>query len=115
MTKMRFIETFGRKEYIDQMEYNDCITLLKVRLNMIETKCNVKGNYLGNLFCQICNKELDTTEHLLRCEGLGDNETKNISKVDIKVPNEKLAKYVSNNIKKREDLGFSIKFGTENE
>ena len=43
-----------------------CLTIIIVVANyeMIETKCNYKGNFRENLLCQICNSERDTTEHL---------------------------------------------------
>ena len=41
MTKMRFIKSCEIESYIDKVNYDDCVTLLKTRLNMIETKLNL--------------------------------------------------------------------------
>ena len=107
-TKLRFIENTDRKKYIEELEYNDCVTVLKLRLNMAETKCNFKGNYPNNKNCEICKEDLDTTEHLLKCKA-GEPRLN----LDISQPNETLSKYIKHVIKRREDLGFAIKFGIE--
>ena len=114
MSKLRFIENMEKKEYLGEVEYTDCITIIKIRLNMIETKCNFKGNFGGNLKCHICKNSDDTTEHLLECpefewtrEGLKKED------LDILNPCETLAKYVRYIIKLREEKGFKIKFGKE--
>ena len=44
MTKLRFVEEFGKKKYLEELDYKDSITTLKTRLNMIEKKYNYKGN-----------------------------------------------------------------------
>ena len=67
-TKLRFLEKFSLKQYIEKIEFKDCINKMKLRLNMIETKCNFKGKYLKNQTCEICNENLDTTEHLFECK-----------------------------------------------
>ena len=113
MTKLRFVENVERKKYIEELEYSESITLLRLRLNMIETKCNYKGNFVGNQKCHFCSSE-DTTEHLLECpefewsrEGIKNEE------LDIHNPGEILAKYVRRIIKLREEKGFQIKFGKD--
>ena len=114
MRKLRFIQEFGKKKYLDDLEYQDSITMLKVRLNMIETKCNYKGNFKENEMCQICQAERDTTEHLLVCQKF-QTEIQYMSSEDMNIenPNEKLAKFIKYMIKSRENLGLSIKFGVE--
>ena len=109
MTKMRFIKSCEIESYIDKVNYDDCVTLLKTRLNMIETKCNYKGKFLNDLKCPLCKLELDTTEHLTECQGL--MEEKSVS--NISNPNDKLAKSIKKAIKIREDNGFKITFGDE--
>ena len=110
-TKLRFIEEFGRKNYIEELEYKDCVTMLKVRLNMVEVKCNFKGNF-NDKTCQICKQKQDTTEHLLECSKFDSdrNYLKN-EEINIAKPNENLAKFVRHMIKSREDQGSRIKFG----
>ena len=51
MSKMRFSKSFEIKNYIDKVNYDECVTLLKLRLNMIETKCNYKGKFQNDLSC----------------------------------------------------------------
>ena len=115
MTKLRFIENTERKKYLEEMDYEDSITLLRIRLNMVETKCNYKGNFLENQKCHFC-EELDKTEHLLECAEFGwfRNGIKN-DDLDVHNPTETLAKYIKIMIKLREDRGFKIKFGNEEE
>ena len=113
MTKLRFIENAERKKYIEELEYNESITLLKLRLNMLETKCNYKGNYKESQKCHFCNDD-DTTEHLLECpefeysrQGIKNED------LDIHNPGEILAKYVRQIVKLREEKGFEMKFGKD--
>ena len=100
MRKLRFIQEFGKKKYLDDLEYQDSITMLKVRLNMIETKCNYKGNFKENEMCQICQAERDTTEHLLVCQNF-QTEIQYMSSEDMNIENsnEKLAKFIEYMIK----------------
>ena len=69
MTKSRFIENVERKKYVEELDYNEIITFLKLRLNMVETKCSYKRNFLGKKKCYFCNNN-DKTEHLLECPDL---------------------------------------------
>ena len=94
MRKLRFIQEFGKKKYLDDLEYQDSITMLKVRLNMIETKCNYKGNFKENEMCQICQAERDTTEHLLVCQNF-QTEIQYMSSEDMNIEYPKLASAIS--------------------
>ena len=113
MTKLRFIEEFGKKKYLEELDYKDSITVLKTRLNMIETKGNYRGKFSENLLCQICKNDRDTTEHLFVCQSFHERLYMRSEDMDLKNPTENLAKFVRCMIKRREDLGFSIKFGAE--
>ena len=116
MTKLRFIVEYGRKEYIDEMEYIDCVTMLKLRLNVVETKCNYKGKFPIDQKCEICHEEQDTTEHLLKCTSFVDQRIKmKKEELDVLNPNANLTKYIRKTVKNRDDMGFSIKFGIEEE
>ena len=42
-------------------------TILKLRLNMLELKCNYKGEHKNNLACDLCKTGIDNTEHLFEC------------------------------------------------
>ena len=68
-TKSRFVieETFGAaKEYINNYSAHDVIDILKIRLNMMETKSNYKSKY-NNWDCPKCRTHQDTTEHIVEC------------------------------------------------
>ena len=113
MTKLRFIESTERKKYLEELDYEDSITILKLRLNMVETKCNYKGNFKENQNCHFCD-DLDKTEHLMECAEFDwSREGIKIQDLDLGNPCETLAKYVRMTIKLREDKGFKIKFGNE--
>ena len=114
MTKLRFVENVERKKYIEELDYEDSITILKLRLNMIETKCNYKGNFVGNLNCAICKQTEDKTEHLFDCpEFEMSRRGIKIEDLDIHNPSELLAKYVRRMIEFRKEKGFQIKFGSQ--
>ena len=70
-TKLRFIKTYGKKEYLES-GFKSSVTLIKARLNMVEVKCNFKGNYGKNLKCVLCKLKDDTTEHLFECSKLSE-------------------------------------------
>ena len=68
-TKLRFLtKVFKRKEYIDNLDSETAIGILKIRLNMIEVKHNYKGKYKEELKCPICRTNGDKTEHIIECE-----------------------------------------------
>ena len=105
-TKQRFIKEFKKKEYITNMEFKYSKLMLKIRLNMIEVKCNYKNKFKSNLICEMCKKEEDTTEHLLRCEAHPLNgmlNEKDIEKRNIRVP-----KVIEEILEIRKELGFEI-------
>ena len=111
MTKLRFVENVERNKYIEELDYEDSITILKLRLNMIETKCNYKE---GNLNCAICKQTEDKTEHLFDCpEFEMSRRGIKIEDLDIHNPSELLAKYVRRMIEFRKEKGFQIKFGRD--
>ena len=77
MKKLRFIkdpETFGRKKYVELMDSRTVIEILKIRLNMTEIYGNYKGNLTLERLCPLCQSEEDTTEHLLTCKEVYQNE-----------------------------------------
>ena len=89
---------------------------MKLRLNMIETKCNFKGKYLKNQTCEICNEHLDTTEHLFECKKM-DKLKWQFEKDSLKInaPHKNLASFIKEVIKLRKDKGFYMKFGEEDQ
>ena len=60
-TKLRFIKEYSRKQYISELNFKRCKMMVKIRLNLIETKCNYKGICKDNLKCEICKLENYTT------------------------------------------------------
>ena len=112
-TKLRFLNDYSLKPYIKNLEFKECITIIKLRLNMIETKCNFKGNYINNKLCEICQENIDTTEHLFECKKL-NNINWQFKKEDIKLeePSPKLAEFINKAILKRKEMGFQIRFSS---
>ena len=55
-TKLRFLNDYSLKPYIKNLEFKECITIIKLRLNMIETKCNFKGNYIKTNYVRYAKK-----------------------------------------------------------
>ena len=93
--------------YIEELEYKDCITVMNLRLNMVETKANYEGSY-KNISCPTCYKDNDTTEHLFECEKIC-HKNKQISISDIEAPSKELAKHIRDILLLRKELGFEIK------
>ena len=108
-TKLRFIMKFEQKQYLEQLQYIECIEMIKIKLNMIETKCNYKGKFKTDLRCDVCEMKNDTTEHIFECSKNEINittTTENIVKADHKVVKE--AKEV---MERRKKLGYVVKIG----
>ena len=105
-TKLRFIKEHSQKEYLKELNFKQSIMMLKIRLNMVETKCNYKGIFKKDLKCTICKTEDDTTEHLTECTNNTSicNITEKLTK-----PENEIVKIIEQNISKRESLGFKVK------
>ena len=76
MKKLRFVnssEVYGRKRYIVDMDGQEALKTLKIRLNMMEIYGNFKGNVTLKRLCPHCEEEDDTTEHLISCEVFENN------------------------------------------
>ena len=54
-TKLRFCQNAQKKNYIDQLGYQETKIFLKLRLNMTELKCNYKNKNNTNMKCDLCN------------------------------------------------------------
>ena len=108
-TKLRFLNEFKQEKYLDELQYNECVEMLKIKLNMIETKCNYKGNFKNDQICEICKVENDTTEHILECRmnklGITMN-AENIITSDYNILGE-----IKKVMDMREKLGFKINIG----
>ena len=66
MKKLRFTNTEGKQNYLDQYKMEQVKKIMKMRLNMTELKGNYKGKYQDTV-CPACEKEKETTEHVIRC------------------------------------------------
>ena len=68
-TKIRFLKgkAFRKEEYLKIGNEEQCSNIMKFRLNMIEAKANYKNKY-KDLMCLGCKKEVESTEHIIRCE-----------------------------------------------
>ena len=103
-TKSRFCTTFKQKEYITNLKYKDCITMIKTKLNMLYLKCNYKGNFKENLACPLCASENDTTEHIFRCKEInkGGNKIPDINLLNKDTHNEEICNFINTAMEKRE-------------
>ena len=113
MKKTRFIkdDTFKMKDYIMEGEHDEVRKMMKIRLNMIETKGNFKGNFRnGDCKCLLCKNENDENERLYECQEIENVIDK--KKTTIKsISSEKLTeqrrvmKYIENAMMLREMRG----------
>ena len=70
MTKLRFIDkpqAFERQPYVTQLKGDEAIQALRTKLNMVAIYGNYHGDITMRRLCPYCEKEDDTTEHLLDC------------------------------------------------
>ena len=73
MTKLRFVDKsleFERKTYVTQLKGDEVIQALRTKLNMVTIYGNYHGDITMRRLCPYCEKEDDTTEHLLDCPEL---------------------------------------------
>ena len=80
-TKLRFLTPLTLVEtskYFDSLPGTQALKTLKTRLNMNPVYGNYKGDISRPRLCQYCTKEDDTTEHLLSCEVLETDLTKDM-------------------------------------
>ena len=109
-TKLRFLKNFSQEKYIEDLKFTESIQMLKIRLNMVETKGNYKGMFKNTeLTCELCKTTDDTTEHLLECKITGRDITTNVD--DIRECNKKIVEEITRVIKDREELGYKIRIG----
>ena len=108
-SKLRYLTNFKQEKYVEQFSFKDAITMLRIRLNMIDAKCNYKGQYKTNLICEVCKEDNDTTEHIFKCK---TSKVKVTSKVeDIINSNHKIIEEVNNVLSNRKKLGYELYIG----
>ena len=66
MTKLRFTNEFGKKNYLEEERMEKVKEIMKLRLNMIDLKANFKGKYTDTT-CPACEEDVETTEHVIQC------------------------------------------------
>ena len=67
MKKLRYINPENEQEYIKICTPKEVKMIMKIRLNMINVKCNYKKEDVDNI-CRICKLDDKTTEHVLGCQ-----------------------------------------------
>ena len=86
-TKLRHLRNkpFAMEDYVASCDAETVGRIMRIRLNMVDTKSNYKGMY-KDTSCVVCGEE-ETTEHLLECKYYGQFVVENIGE---KVENEEL-------------------------
>ena len=56
-------------EYMKKLNFKEARIIFLLKTNMIEAKANYRFQYPENQICDICEKQEETTQHLLDCEG----------------------------------------------
>ena len=66
-TKMRFVskQKFEAEEYIKKLTMKETATIMRLKLNMVETKANFPTG--DDRRCIMCGEDDETTEHLFKC------------------------------------------------
>ena len=111
--KMRFVRkqtTFNKREYVEEMDANSAIQVMKTRLNMLPLYGNYKHDLTIPRPCPLCKLEDDTTEHMILCREVeNDNITPAdlLSQEDIELWNQ-INEVIKHNIEKREVEGGKI-------
>jgi len=59
-------------DYMTKLNFRETRIIFLMKTNMIETKVNFKNQSQENNICDICEKQEETTQHLLECEGYRD-------------------------------------------
>ena len=56
-------------DYMTKLNFREARMIFLMKTNMIETKVNYKNQSQENQICDTCEKQEETTQHLLECEG----------------------------------------------
>ena len=99
--QLRFLNNFNQEKYLNELTFNECIEMIRIRLNMIETKCNYKSLYKNDLKCELCSIENDTTEHLLECSAI-EGSVK-VKTEDIIKPSNEIVRQINKIMKKEKN------------
>ena len=107
-TKLRYLKDFAQKPYVSDLNLTDFTTILKLRLNMTQVKCNYKKHFIENLLCELCKEKLDTTEHLFECKEIKIPKKLQKIRIDRENPNKTLAKHIQKTLEHRKIKGCGI-------
>ena len=71
MTKLRFVKSFGKQDYVKSNSMETVKKIMKIRLNMVEIGENFRGKDVevvdGANWCLACGVTKETTEHVIEC------------------------------------------------
>merc|ERR1712106_468280 len=56
-------------DYMTKLNFREARMIFLMKTNMIETKVKYKNQSQENQICDTCEKQEETTQHLLECEG----------------------------------------------
>lgn len=67
--KGKYIEAsnISFKKYLSHLNYEEAITILKIRTGMLDIKANYKQKYNSNLKCDMCKTETENFDHFMVC------------------------------------------------
>ena len=91
--KTQNMETW-KEDYLRKLDFEDARTIFELRTNMIKVKANYKNEYTGQIKCEWCKDEDETTQHIFKCK-----EYEDIHK-EINVENSVEETLMRNNIEK---------------
>ena len=82
--------------------------MMKVRLNMIEVKCNYKNKYKVSRVCEVCKNGEDTTEHMIfDCDKIHPLKGM-LDGMDIEQCNKRIPREVRDIMNKRKEMGYEL-------
>ena len=94
MSKLRFTDGKGRKEYMDELEAKEAMLIMRARLNMLELKGNYRSMYKDGI-CDLCGEEEESTEHLFDCKTLQGINSNHLKVEALEGPTKEVAKFLS--------------------
>ena len=89
-------------DYMTKLNFREARMIFLMKTNMIETKANYKNQSQENQICDTCEKQEETTQHLLECEGYRE------IRKDITVKKTPLETIKENNMSKLSQVMYKI-------
>ena len=94
MSKLRFTDGKGKKEYLDELEAKEAMLIMRASLNMLELKGNYRSKYKDGI-CDLCGEEEESTEHLFECKTLQGINSSHLKVEALEGPTKEVAKFLS--------------------